>query len=112
MFVIIGSIIVIGAVLGGFLMAGGHPGALWQLSEVVVICGSAFGAMVIMAPKSVLISMFKKALLCLKGSPYGRSSYEDLLKLLYELFMLGRRNGMIALEEHVLKPDASSIFSK
>jgi chemotaxis protein MotA len=112
MFVIIGSIIVLGAVVGGFLMAGGHVGALWQLSEMIVICGAAFGAMVIMAPKSVLISMFKKALACLKGSPYSKAAYEDLLKLLYELFMLGRRNGMIALEEHVLKPESSSIFSK
>lgn len=112
MFVIIGSIIVLGAVIGGFLMAGGSPAALWQLSEVIVICGAAFGAMVIMAPKSVLVSMFKMAIGCLKGSPYGKSAYEDLLKLLYELFMLGRRNGMIALEEHVMKPDASSIFTK
>ncbi len=112
MFVIIGSIIVLGAVVGGFLMAGGNVGALWQLSEVIVICGAAFGAMVIMAPKSVLISMFKKALGCLKGSPYGKAAYEDLLKLLYELFMLGRRNGMIALEEHVMKPESSSILSK
>ncbi len=112
MFVIIGSLIVLGSVIGGFLMAGGHVGALWQLSEMVVICGAGLGAMVIMAPKAVLISMFKKALGCLKGSPYSKSAYEDLLKLLYELFMLGRRNGMIALEEHVMKPDASSIFGK
>ncbi|MBL9168045.1 MAG: flagellar motor stator protein MotA [Verrucomicrobiales bacterium] len=112
MFVIIGSIIVIGSVIGGFLMAGGSPGSLWQTSEVVVICGAAFGAMVIMAPKDVLISMFKMALGCLKGSPYGKAAYEDLLKLLYELFMLGRRNGMIALEEHVMKPESSSILSK
>ncbi|MBI1841010.1 MAG: flagellar motor stator protein MotA [Verrucomicrobia bacterium] len=112
MFVIIGSIIVMGAVVGGFLMAGGHVGALWQLSEMIVICGSAFGAMVIMAPKSVLISMFKMCLGCIKGSPYTKAAYEELLKLLYELFMLGRRNGMIALEEHVMKPESSNIFSK
>ena len=48
----------------------------------------------------------------LKGTPYNRPAYEDLLKVLYELFMLGRRNGMIALEEHVLDPQSSSIFKK
>ncbi len=112
MFVIIGSIIVIASVIGGFMMAGGSPGSLWQLSEVIVICGAAFGGMVIMAPKSVLVSMFKMILGCLKGSPYNKKAYEELLKLLYELFMLGRRNGMIALEEHVMKPGSSSIFSK
>ena len=49
---------------------------------------------------------------CLKGAPHSRASYEDLLKVLYELFLLGRRNGMIALEEHVLEPEKSSVFRK
>jgi chemotaxis protein MotA len=49
---------------------------------------------------------------CLKGAPHSRAAYEDLLKVLYELFMLGRRNGMIALEEHVLEPQNSTIFKK
>jgi chemotaxis protein MotA len=48
----------------------------------------------------------------LKGSPHNRAAYEDLLKVLYELFLIGRRNGMIALEEHVLDPANSSIFKK
>ena len=48
----------------------------------------------------------------LKGAPYNRLAYEELLKALYELFLIGRRNGMIALEEHVTNPDSSSIFSK
>jgi chemotaxis protein MotA len=54
----------------------------------------------------------KGLLVCLKGAPHSRNSYEDLLKVLYELFLLGRRNGMIALEEHVLEPGSSSIFKK
>ncbi len=112
MIIIIGSIIVLGAVLGGFLMAGGHPAHLIVVSEYVVICGSALGAIVIMAPKYVIAGLIKQILGALKGSPYGRKAYEDMFKALYELFMLGRRNGMIALEEHVLTPENSSIFSK
>ena len=103
---------VLGAVLGGFMMAGGHMGALIQISEYVVICGSAAGALVIMSPKSVIIALFKQMFGTLKGSPYSRKAYEDMFKALYELFMLGRRNGMIALEEHVLTPESSSIFTK
>ena len=68
--------------------------------------------MIIMAPKSVLLGMVKQMVGTLKGAPYGKKNYEDLFKALYELFMLGRRNGMIALEEHVLTPETSSIFSK
>jgi chemotaxis protein MotA len=112
MIVIIGSIIVLGAVLGGFVFAGGHLGSLIVVSEYIVICGSALGAIIIMAPKNVIVALIKQMLGTLKGSPYGRKSYEDLFKALYELFMLGRRNGMIALEEHVLTPENSSIFSK
>jgi chemotaxis protein MotA len=48
----------------------------------------------------------------LRGTPHGRHAYEELLKVLYELFLLGRRNGMIALEEHVLDPANSSIFKR
>lgn len=112
MIVIVGCIMVLGAVLGGFMMAGGHMGALIQISEYIVICGSAAGALVIMSPKAVIVSLIKQMLGTLKGSPYGKKAYEDMFKALYELFMLGRRNGMIALEEHVLTPENSSIFSK
>jgi chemotaxis protein MotA len=56
--------------------------------------------------------MVKQIAMALKGAPHSRASYEDLFKALYELFMLARRNGMIALEEHVTAPDSSSIFNK
>ncbi len=112
MTIIIGGIIVIVCVLGGFSMAGGHPASLLHLSELVTIGGAALGALIIMSPKKVLLDLVKQILHALKGSPYNKQSYEDLLKALYELFLLGRRNGMIALEEHVLNPKGSSIFSK
>jgi len=112
MIVIVGSIIVLAAVLGGFVMGGGHIGSLIVVAEYVVICGSALGAIIIMAPRNVIIALLKQMFGTLKGSPYGKKSYEELFKALYELFMIGRRNGMIALEEHVLTPENSSIFSK
>ena len=112
MTIIIGGIVVLLCVLGGFSMAGGHPASLWHLSEVVTIGGAAVGALIIMSPKKVLVDLFKQILHAFKGSPYSKQSYEELLKALYELFLLGRRNGMIALEEHVMNPKNSSIFTK
>lgn len=112
MLVIIGSIIVLASVLGGFMYSGGKLAAFMHLAEYIVICGSALGALVIMAPKKVLMDMGKMTLMCLKGAPFGKVAYEELLKALYELFLLGRRNGMIALEEHVMNPASSNIFSK
>jgi chemotaxis protein MotA len=112
MIVIIGSIIVLGSVLGGFIMAGGHVGALLHLSEWIIIGGAALGALIIMSPAKVIKGLVTGLIASLKGAPYNRDSYEDLFKVLYELFMLGRRNGMIALEDHVMNPSTSSIFSK
>ncbi|MFM1941247.1 MAG: Chemotaxis protein LafT [Verrucomicrobiota bacterium] len=112
MIVIIGSIIVLGSVLGGFMMAGGNVSALMHLSEFIIIGGAALGALVIMSPAKVIKDLIHSILASLKGAPYNRKSYEDLFRVLYELFMLGRRNGMIALEEHVMNPETSSIFTK
>jgi chemotaxis protein MotA len=112
MIILIGAFIVVASVIGGFVMGGGHIGALMHLSELIVIGGAALGALIIMSPKKVLIDMVKMLVAALKGAPHNREAYQELLKALYELFMLGRRNGMIALEEHVMNPETSSIFQK
>jgi chemotaxis protein MotA len=112
MIIIIGLIIVFGAVIGGFVMEGGNVLLLMQIAEFVIIGGAALGSLIVMSPKKVLIDITKGILKALKGAPYGKREYEELLKALYELFLLGRRNGMIALEEHVMNPKTSSIFTK
>ena len=112
MIILIGAFIVLASVIGGFMMAGGHPGSLIQVAEFVVICGSALGALIIMSPKKVLMDMAKQIVGALKGAPHNKAAYEEMFKALYETFMLARRNGMIALEEHVTNPEASSIFAK
>ena len=112
MIIIIGAIIVFVSVLGGFMMAGGHPGALIQVAEFVVICGAAGGALIIMSPKKVLVDLLRGIVAAFKGAPHNRAAYEELFKALYELFMLARRNGMIALEEHVTTPENSSILAR
>ena len=82
------------------------------LDEVIIIAGGAIGALIVMSPRKVLMDIVKRLLICFKGAPHNRAAYEDLLRVLYELFLLGRRNGMIALEEHVMEPQTSSIFKK
>jgi chemotaxis protein MotA len=112
MIIIIGVIIVTVSIIGGFIWGGGHVGALFHPNELLVIAGGAMGGLVIMSPKKVLVDMAKGLVVCLKGAPHNRQAYEELLKVLYELFLLGRRNGMIALEEHVMDPLNSLIFKK
>ena len=114
MILIVGAIIVIVCVFGGFMLEGGEMKVIVHatVNEMMIIVGGAVGSMIIMAPKKILLDIGKGIAACLKGAPHNRGSYEDLLKVLYELFLLGRRNGMIALEEHVLEPEKSSVLKK
>jgi chemotaxis protein MotA len=112
MIIAIGFIVVIVSVLGGFKMGGGTIGALMHPNELIIIAGGALGSLVVMSPRKVLKDLLSGLVTCLKGSPHSREAYDELLKLLYELFLLGRRNGMIALEEHVMEPQNSQIFQK
>jgi chemotaxis protein MotA len=112
MLVIVGLIIVFGCVIGGFTMEGGKVGSLVQPAELIVIGGAALGAMVVMSSKKVLIDLVKGVIQCVKGSPYNKAAYQELFKLMYDLFRLARREGLIALEQHVTVPKESEIFKK
>jgi chemotaxis protein MotA len=112
MVIIIGFIIIMGGTLGGFILAEGQIMDLIHKAEIVTILGMLFGCAIIMAPVSVLQGISSGLMNILKGAPYKKEDYEDLFKMMYELFQLGRRNGMIALEEHVMNPDGSSLFKK
>lgn len=112
MIVIVGCIVVVGAVLGGFTMAGGHIGALIHPSEIVTIGGAALGGLIVSSSKKVLIDMVKGLLATIKGSPFNKSAYEEAFKCMYDLLRTARRDGMLALEPHISKPEESSIFGK
>jgi chemotaxis protein MotA len=112
MIVIVGCVVVLASVLGGFMMEGGHMGALVQPAELVVIGGSALGALVVMSSKKTLGDLFRGILQCVKGTPYNKLAYEQLFKVLYDLFRVARRDGLIALESHLTEPEKSSILGK
>lgn len=112
MVTIVGFIVVIGSILGGFTMAGGNVASLIHPSEIVTIGGAALGAMIVMSPKKVLIDMVKSVLQCVKGSPYSKITFQDMFKMMYELFRLARREGLIVLEPHLSTPKESTIFQK
>ena len=112
MFTLIGLVVVIGSVMGGFIMAGGKPLALFHLSEIVVICGTAMGTVIIATPAPTLKALTAKLTGLLKPSPFTKTLYLDALKLLFELFQIARRDGLVAIESHIESPGKSAVFKK
>jgi len=112
MFSIIGIVVVIGAVVGGYLMEHGQLMVLVQPAELVIIGGAALGTLLIANPLPVIMKVITGVLGVLKGSPYTKAYYLETLQMLNELFTHARKNGMVKLEEDVENPDTSQIFSK
>ncbi len=112
MFVIIGAVIVLGSVIGGFVLEGGPILVLMQFVEFLIIGGAAVGALLISAPGKLLGKMIKTMLATLKGGKTSKETYLGLLKLMYELFQIIRKDGLIALESHIEKPEQSAVFKK
>ena len=112
MAVIVGGVVVMVAVLVGFSMAGGHVAALIHPSEFITIGGASLGALLITSPKKVLIDLVRGILQLFKGTPYGKTTYLELFKLLYSLGKVVRRDGLLALDSHVSDPATSEIFQQ
>jgi chemotaxis protein MotA len=112
MVVIVGCIVVLACVLGGFTLSGGHIGSLIHPAELLTIGGAALGAMVVMAPTKVLMDLLKGLLQTLKGSPFSKKAYAELFQAMYEFFRLARREGLLALEPHLSDPHHSTILQK
>lgn len=110
--VIIGIILVLGCVAGGFVLSHGHLAALWQPYELLIIGGAALGAFVISNPGKVIKAVTRTVPVLLKGSKYKKSYYMDALALLYDLLAKARKEGMMSLEADVEEPEKSPIFGK
>jgi len=111
MLLIVGALIVIGSVLGGYLMHGGHLMVLNQPNEFLIIGGAALGNLLISTPPSVLKQLMGQSTAIL-GQGMGKTDYKELLAMLYQLFKLGQQSGVMALESHFDAPANSPIMSK
>ena len=112
MYFIVGSVVVIVSVFGGYAAMGGHLLVLWQPFEVVIIIGAAVGAFVIANTKQVLAACVAGCKTLLSGAKYNKEDYVELLSLLYQIFRLAKTKGMLALETHIENPDESELFAQ
>ena len=112
MFVIVGYVVVLGAVFGGFIMAGGHIASLFQPVELLMIGGSALGTFFVANTPKTVKATLKALPSLLKGSKFSKALYIDLLSMLYEILAKVRKEGLMSIESDVENPEASPIFSK
>jgi chemotaxis protein MotA len=112
MFIVIGIVFVLVCVIGGFLMVQGPLGVLVQPSEFVVIGGAAIGSMIAANPLKMLVLILKKLPAALKGSPYSKEAYSEVLRMQYDVFINAKKSGLLSIEEDVNNPSSSSIFTK
>jgi chemotaxis protein MotA len=113
-FVLIGYVVVIVCVFGGFIIAGGNIMVIVKAIavEAMIIGGGAAGAFVAANSMKTIKGSIGGALGLLKGPKFGKADYVELLKLLYELLMKIRKEGLMAIESHVENPESSAIFQK
>ncbi len=109
---ILGSILVIGSVLGGYAAGGGHVLALWQPFELIIILGAAVGGFIIANPMGVVLKALQSTPALFTGSRYKKAHYLEALALMYELFNKARKEGLMGIENDIEEPDSSPLFQK
>jgi chemotaxis protein MotA len=110
MFPIIGYVIVVGGILGGYLGGGGHVAILIQPFEMIIIFGGALGAFVVSNSPKVLKATASALGSVFKGSKYTKEFYLEALTLLSKIFTKMRQSGLLSIENDIESPEQSEVF--
>ncbi|MBD9502305.1 flagellar motor stator protein MotA [Pseudomonas sp. BGr12] len=109
---IIGALIIIAAVLGGYAMAHGDMRALWQPAEMLIILGAGLGTLVVANPREVLLEMCSQIKGVFVFKRRGEEFQRQLLMLLYELLEMVDVGGLKVLDAHIEEPEQSDLFAR
>lgn len=112
MLVIVGYIIVMGSVFGGFVLSGGHVAVLFQPLELLMIGGAAVGSALVGNNSKSLKAALKALPGVLKGSKFNRQLYMELMTMLFDVLTKVRKEGLMSIEGDIDKPEESPLFSK
>jgi len=112
MLILVGYLLVCASVFGGFALAGGHLGALFQPIELLMIGGAAGGAFIVGNSIKGIKATLASLPTLFKGSRYNKALYMELMGLLYEILAKVRKEGLMSIENEVENPAESPIFSK
>lgn len=111
MFAIIGALVVLSSVIGGYLWHGGNLHVLFQPSEYLIIGGAAIGGFIIASPMKVIKAVIGGISSILSGKAYSKADYMEVLMLMSEIFSKIRKEGLVSIEADVDNPHESKIFS-
>jgi chemotaxis protein MotA len=109
---LLGAIIIVGCVLGGYSMAHGELAMLWQPAEIIIILGAGLGSLVVGNPKEVLLEMCHQIKGVFVYKRRGEEFQRQLLMLLYELLEMVEEGGLKALDAHIEEPGESDLFTR
>lgn len=112
MLAIIGSVIVLAAVIGGYKMEHGNLHVLFQPAELVIIFGAAIGGLMIASPSKVLSSILRNVGRVFSARTKSKQDYIDVLALLNSIFTKMRKEGLIAIESDIESPEESTLFKE
>jgi chemotaxis protein MotA len=114
MFAIIGIIVLIAMVFGGFALTGGNLGPVMHAlpHEMLIIGGAGVGSLLIGNSTKELKALGGGLAKVFKGPRYAKQDYLDCILLLGKLMKLLRTEGPVALEPHIESPKESNIFSE
>lgn len=112
MFTFIGIAIVLVATIVGYVMHDGNIGVLIQINEFVILIGAAVGSLIAANGMDGFKRVIKAVMSLLKPDPYSKTAYIDLLKMMYQLFNVARKEGLLGLEPHIERPEDSDIIKK
>ena len=107
---ILGLVVGVGSLVGGFLMNGGRMAVLWQPFEFLIIGGIAIGVFVMGNPFSTIGDTIKGAMEAITNAVPKRKDLLGLLSLLFALMRDLRTRPRNEVEAHIDNPKESSLF--
>ncbi len=112
MFSLIGFLVVIVAVIGGYILEKGPLAVLVQPAELVIIGGAAVGALLAANPMHIILQIVAGLKGLLKPAAFSKESYLQTFRMCYELLNKARKDGLMGLEGDIEEPEKSEIFKR
>lgn len=109
---ILGLLIILGCVFGGYFVEGGQLVAIWQPAEIMIIIGAGIGSMIIANPLHVLREIVHQIKGVIGKKKLGAEFQRQLLMCLYELLEMVQTGGLRMLDQHIEQPEESTLFQK